>query len=70
MHLTLLVGPVAPVPAPRAVVEALTRVEVTTSTGGVSGFELDFQLDSGSPLHTLFLVAGGGAIPLIRVILS
>jgi hypothetical protein len=69
VHLTLLVGPAVPVPAPQVVIDALTRVEVTTSTSGPSGFQLQFQLDARSPLHTLFLVAGGGAIPLIRVML-
>src|SRR6185295_4888986 len=32
-------------------------------------FELKFTLDVDSPLHTLFLLAGGASVPLVRVIL-
>src|SRR5262245_28416200 len=34
-----------------------------------SGFELTFDLPPRSPLRTLFLVAGGSSVPLMRVVL-
>jgi hypothetical protein len=68
VHLTLLVGPVVPVPLPKAALEALTGVTVTSSAGSPSGFQLSFTLNNRSPLHTLFLVAGAQT-PLLRVII-
>jgi hypothetical protein len=43
IHLTLLVGPTVPVPAPATVTEALVGVEVTHTDEGRSGFSLTFQ---------------------------
>jgi hypothetical protein len=68
IHLTLLVGPVVPVPVPKVVLDALTSVTVTSSAGSPSGFQLSFTLNNRSPLHTLFLIAGGQT-PLLRVII-
>jgi hypothetical protein len=68
VNLTLLVGPLVPVPAPRVVIEALTELTVTNNDVGRSGFQLAFTLSNNSPLHTLFLLAGGGPIPILRVI--
>jgi hypothetical protein len=34
-----------------------------------SGFELTFELPARSPLRTLFLLTGGGSLPLMRVVL-
>jgi hypothetical protein len=68
VHLTLLVGPGVPVPAPREVVDALTEARVTESTSGASGFQLTFKLDQASPLNTLFVAATATA-PMVRVIL-
>lgn len=68
VHLTLLVGPVVPVPVPRAVLDALTGVEVTHNTGAASGFKLTFTLTNRSPLQTIFLVAAGQT-PMLRVII-
>ncbi len=67
-YLTLLVGPVVPVPVPKSVLDALTGVQVTVAAGSASGFQLTFTLNNRSPLHTLFLVAGAQA-PLMRVII-
>ena len=66
----LLIGPLVPLPAPQAVVDALTSVEVTTSSvpRTPSGFELQFTLDNTSPLQTLFLLSGGAQLPIFRVI--
>ena len=36
IQLSLLIGPVVPVPVPRAVLDALESVEVSTRTGGAS----------------------------------
>jgi hypothetical protein len=67
-NLTLLVGPVVPVPVPKSVLDALTSVQVTVAAGSTSGFQLSFTLNNRSPLHTLFLIAGAEA-PLLRVII-
>lgn len=68
IRLTLYVGPV-PIPAPRALVEALVSARVESGAGDApSGFELVFELPPRSPLRTLFLVSGGtGGVPLMRV---
>ncbi|MXS86156.1 hypothetical protein ABO04_09650 [Nitrosomonas sp. HPC101] len=68
IHLTLLVGPVVPVPVPRAVLDALTEVEVTHNTDVPSAFKLKFNLSNRSPLQTIFLVAAGQT-PMLRVII-
>lgn len=69
LYLTLMIGPVVPVPVPQVVLDALTGVQVTTTAGARSGFQLTFTLSNRSPLHTLFLLSGGASIPMIRVIL-
>jgi hypothetical protein len=69
VNLSLYVGPV-PVAAPREVVESLVHAKVDTGSGeSQSGFELSFELPARSPLRTLFLITGGGSVPLIRVVL-
>jgi len=69
IYLTLMIGPAVPVPAPQVVMDALTGVQVTTTAGEASGFELTFTLSHRSPLHTLFLLSSGSPIPLVRVII-
>lgn len=69
VNLSLMIGPVNPLPVGKEVVDALTDVEVITSTDGPSVFRLNFELSTNSPLHTLFLVSGQAPIPLIRVII-
>jgi hypothetical protein len=68
IYLTLLVGPVVPVPVPQSALDALTDVQVRSSAGGRAGFQLSFTLSNRSPLHTIFLVAGAQT-PLLRVII-
>ena len=69
LNLSLFIGPV-PIAAPREVVEALVHAKVETGSGETqSGFELSFDLPARSPLRTLFLLTGGGGVPLIRVVL-
>jgi hypothetical protein len=71
IYLTLLAGPIVPVPVPRVVVDAL--VSVSTEAGSSSGFELNFSFTSKSPLNTIFLLAagqnGGMGLPPLRVML-
>lgn len=69
VHLTLMAGPVVPVPVPQIVLDALTNVEVTTTAGQRSGFKLTFTLSNNSPLQSIFLLAGGNMIPLMRVLI-
>ncbi|HEY6213092.1 MAG TPA: hypothetical protein VIW45_12450 [Vicinamibacterales bacterium] len=69
VHLTLMIGPAVAVPVPKAVLDALQRVKITIKARETSGFELVFSLNNRSPLQTLFLLAGGSTIPLLRVII-
>jgi len=71
-YLTLMVGPMVPVPVPQVVLDALTSVRVTTTSEAKqpSVFELTFTLSNRSPLHTLFLLGGGAVPPVIRVLLA
>ncbi len=69
LYLTLLAGPVEAVPVPKPLMDALVSVEVTESATGRSGFQLTFTLADNSILQTLFLLAAGSPIPVLRVIL-
>jgi hypothetical protein len=70
VKLQLLIGPV-PIAAPQEVVESLTSVKVEAGAGETqAGFELTFDLPVRSPLRTLFLLTGGGSLPLMRVVLA
>ncbi|HMK91172.1 MAG TPA: hypothetical protein VK446_16255 [Methylocystis sp.] len=69
LYLTLLIGPMEPVPAPKPLADALLSVEVTESATGRSGFQLVFTLGDNSILETFFLLAGAAPLPLIRVVL-
>jgi len=68
IYMTLMIGPVVPIPVPKPVLDALTSVQVTTAAGSPSGFQLTFTLNNRSPLHTLFLIAGAQT-PMLRVII-
>jgi hypothetical protein len=68
VRLQLYAGPAVPIAAPRAVMEALTEVKVESGSGSAqSGFELTFEISNRSPLNTLFLLAGGAGIPILRI---
>ncbi len=69
LYLTLLIGPMEPIPAPKPLADALVSVEVTESATGRSGFQLVFTLGDNSILETFFLLAGGAPLPIIRVVL-
>ncbi|MET1080533.1 MAG: hypothetical protein ABWY06_21185 [Pseudomonas sp.] len=68
LHLSLLVGPALPVPVPKAVMDALQTVQVTSAAGTRSGFQISFALQNQSPLHSLLLLAGG-SVPWLRVMI-
>ena len=53
----LLIGPAAPVPAPRDVIEALESAEITSGADR-SGFQLRFRVGPRSSLQTTLLPAG------------
>lgn len=67
-YLTLLVGPGVPVPAPQAVVDAVTSVQVT-SGGTRTGFQVTFAVSKTSPLLRTLLPAGYFDPIVTRVIL-
>ena len=66
--LTLLMGPVAVIPAPAAVIDALESAQVTSAVGQRSGFQIVFTYSKTSPIATTLLPTGYFD-PLIRVIL-
>jgi hypothetical protein len=53
IHLTLLIGPTVPVPAPPDLMESLQQVKVTHDDSGISGFELTFKVGRSSPLDLI-----------------
>ncbi|VVB52070.1 Uncharacterised protein [uncultured archaeon] len=53
IHLTMLIGPTVPVPAPSLLAEALQSVEVTHSDEGRSGFQITFQVGRSGPFDLL-----------------
>lgn len=56
-HLTLLIGPAVPVPAPQPVMEALESVQITNSMDR-SGFQITFTVGKTSLLQMALLPAG------------
>ena len=73
IHLTLMIGPIVPVPVPQMVMNALDSVQITTAAGAASGFQMSFQFSSKSELNTFIIIAGamnsGPATPPLRVML-
>jgi hypothetical protein len=53
IRLTLLIGPVVPLPAPLILSEALEEAKVTHADTGRSGFQLTFKTGRGGPLGAL-----------------
>jgi hypothetical protein len=68
VHLTLLIGPAVPIPAPQSVLDALTSVQVTSAKDR-SGFQLSFAVSKKSPLLTIMLPAGYFDPMITRVII-
>jgi len=69
INLTLMIGPGVPIAVSADVLNALTSVQVTNKSDGPSVFQLQFTIDKNSPLLTLFLLASGAQIPLVRVVI-
>jgi hypothetical protein len=69
VQLGLMIGPVFPITAPRAVLDALAEVEVKVDDVGQSGFKLTFSIDKQSPLQILFLLTGGLPLLFMRVVI-
>jgi hypothetical protein len=69
VQLSLMIGPVVPLTAPRAALDALAEVEVTVVDVGTSGFKLTFSIDKQSPLQIMFLLSGGMPLLFMRVVL-
>ena len=69
INLTLMIGPAVPVPVSEDVINALTSVEVTTTSGQASGFSLSFTLSNKSPLHTILLLTSAVNVPFVRVVI-
>ncbi len=68
VHLTLLIGPMVPIPAPPMVIDALQSVQVT-SAKDQSGFQLTFAVGKKSPLLNVLLPAGYLDPMITRVII-
>ena len=64
LYLTLLIGPMEPLPAPKPLIDALVDVEVTESATGRTGFQLTFTIADKGILETFFLLAGGSPLPI------
>jgi hypothetical protein len=67
IHLTLLIGPGVPIPAPKPVMEALQSIQVTSGKDH-SGFQLTFSVSKKSSLQTTLLPAGYFDPMITRVI--
>lgn len=57
IYLSLLIGPVVPVPAPQIVIDSLSSIQVTNSKDR-SGFQITFAVGKTSTLFTTMLAAG------------
>ena len=71
VHLTLLMGPVVPVPAPALLAEAVQSVEVTQSDEKRSGFQISFAVGRSMPWELLEYTALSSPLlrPFSRVII-
>ena len=69
VQLELYTGPLAVLPMPREAIEALTDLDVKTTTAGPSIFHIRFKLKRNSVLRTLFLLNGPGSVfPILRLV--
>jgi len=68
-YLTLMIGPMVPIPAPLPVMEALQSIQVTSSRDR-SGFQLTFTVGKTSPLQLALLPAGYFDPIITRVIIT
>jgi len=68
IHLTLMIGPAVPIPAPYSVMESLTSIQVNSSNQQ-TGFQLTFAVSKNSPLLKVMLPAGYFDPMVTRVII-
>ncbi len=68
VHLTLLAGPMLPLPVPASVIQSLKSAQVTVQSGQRSGFQLVFAISRRSPITTTFIPTGL-LDPGIRIVL-
>lgn len=68
ISLTLMMGPVVPVPVSKAIIDALISVEVRNTAGEASGFQLTFAYRNKSPMDPLLLLLSQVG-PVIRTII-
>jgi hypothetical protein len=68
LYLSLFMGPMVPVPAPKSVVDALVSAQVNTG-GERSGFQLVFSMNKKSDIFKTLLPAGAMDPMITRVIL-
>jgi hypothetical protein len=68
VHLTLMIGPLVPIPAPKSVMDAVTSIQVT-SDKDKSGFQITFSVSKKSPLLNVMLPAGYFDPMVTRVII-
>jgi len=57
IHLSLLIGPAVPVPAPKIIMDALNSIQVTSSKDR-NGFQIVFSVSKSSPLLNIMLPTG------------
>ncbi|MGM9491716.1 hypothetical protein [Ideonella sp. YS5] len=69
IHLSLMIGPLLPVPAPKAVVDAVQSVQVTSGKDK-SGFQITFAVGKQSPLLNTLLPAAYFDPMTTRVIIA
>jgi hypothetical protein len=69
IHLSLMIGPLLPVPAPKAVVDAVQSVQVTSGKDK-SGFQITFAVGKRSPLLNTLLPAAYFDPMTTRVIIT
>ncbi|MDH3287856.1 MAG: hypothetical protein OEP48_09080 [Betaproteobacteria bacterium] len=68
IHLTLMIGPAVPIPAPQSVIDAITSIQVTSGRDR-SGFQITFAVSKRSPLLKTMLPAGYFDPMITRVII-
>jgi hypothetical protein len=68
IHLSLLIGPMVPIPAPASVINSLNSIQVSNSNER-SGFQISFSVSKNSPLLTTMLPVGYFDPMVTRVII-
>ena len=69
LHLTMMIGPVIPIPVPQVVTDALQSASVEQGEDETN-FQISFRLGKRSVLQTVFLLTGGVPLPLRLVLLA